>query len=202
MLWSVRRILGIVILGRVVIPRVVVRVLRDIEVIRAVSWVVDVIRRMRNLRDLVLAAVFVNTDFMTPTGLHPAIVLVAEGFLLEGDDAGTWGLEHTWAFVETGRAVIVVTLAIAGLSTPVWSIFYPYICIMVTAAIAAISRTITRFVYKGLRASLGQESIGLLDSSNHLLVLKLDCHAYRDKQASHRVQDSVHFVLLVCFVLN
>ena len=201
MLWSVRRILGIVILGRVVIPRVVVRVLRDIEVIRAVSWVVDVIRRMRNLRDLVLAAEFVNTDFMTPTGLHPAIVLVAEGLLLEGDDAGTWGLEHTWAFVETGRAVIVVTLAIAGLSTPVWSIFYLYICIMVTAAIAAISRTITRFVYKGLRASLGQESIGLLDSSNHLLVLKLDCHAYRDKQASHRVQDSVHFVILFWFVL-
>ena len=74
------------------------RILR-VVVIRAVRWVVDVIRRMRNLRDLVLAAVFVNTDFMTPTGLHPAIVLVAEGFLLESCDAGTWGLHHTWTSI-------------------------------------------------------------------------------------------------------
>ena len=169
-----------------VVSRVVSDRILLVVVVRAISWVVirviDLIRRVGDLRYLVLAAVLVNTDFVTPTGLHPAIVLVAEGFLLESYDAGTRGLHHSWAFVETRRAIVVIAIAwLVGLSTPVWmfSRFYLNVLITTTGAISFI------MLCKSFRVRLGQESIELLDPSNHLLVLKLNCHAYRDKQASH-----------------
>ena len=182
---------GIVLVGRgsVVIVR---RARIMVVVILAVSWVAnmrvfDLIGWVLNLRDLVLAAVFVNTDFMAPTGLHPAIILVAEGFLLESDDAGAWWLEHSWAFVEAGRTIVVITLAwLVGLCTPVWSLCFMLLISFTTAFTASLS-TIARFTVfmKSVSTRLGQESIDLLDSSNHLLVFKLDCHAYRDEQACH-----------------
>ena len=168
-----------------VVSRVVSGRILLVVVVRAIRWVIrviDLIIRVRDLRDLVLAAEFVNTDLVTPTGLHPAIVLVAEGFLFESYDAGTRGLHHSWAFVEARRAVVVIAIAwLVGLSTIVWMLtrIYFYVLITTTVAISFIVRC------KSFRVRLGQESIELLDPSNHLLVLKLNCHAYRDKQASH-----------------